>query len=495
MEILHLIKLTGANVSLENIDINDTEKRNSLVEKTPTTTLPLLETKEGNISKSRAINYYLCSKYKPELLGETEFERAKVNQWIEFACLEINNCNKSIIYPLFGWSDFCKEKYDQDNSKIKEHLKLIEKELSKNEYIVGKKLTLADITLFRYLRCLMMFHFPEKMRKNLFPKTEKWFEKMMKTPEAVEGYGDTVLCKTPMKANAGKNDEKHEKKDEKHEKKDEKHEKKDEKHEKKGEKHEKKDEKPENNDEKNEKKDEKTENNDDKKECKEEKGKKKKKNKKDKGQEQDKKDKGQGNKKKDKAQEKNQGKELVKEVKKEEEYVPSMLELPRFNIKKKENNPLDALPESKFDLEKFKKDFVNNPNKKEALDNFWKNYDPEGYSLWFIDYNKEPNEFITLLRAVIAKGDILLQLEHFKKYCFGVLGVYGGDGDYTIRGCLMWRGKDIPDEIKEINCYNKLTLKKLDPDKDQQLVHDYWTKINQKETVFEKKAIDTRYFY
>ena len=478
MEILHIIKLTGANVSLENIDINDTEKRNSLVEKTPTTTFPFLETKGGNISESRAINYYLCSKYKPELLGETEFERAKVNQWIEFACLEINNCNKSIIYPLFGWSEFCKEKFDKDNSKIKEHLKLIEKELSKNEYIVGKKLTLADITLFRYLRCLMMFHFPEKMRKNMLPKTEKWFEKMMNTPEAIEGYGNTVLCKTPMKVNAGKNTKNEEKHEKKVEKKDEKKE----------EVHEKKD----------EKKDEKTENNEDQKESNEEKGKKKKKNKKDKGQEQEKKDKGQGNKKKDKTQEKNQGKELVKEIKKEEEYVPSMLELPRFNIKIRENNPLDALPESKFNLEEFKKDFVKNSNKKGAMKKFWKNYDPEGYSLWFIEYNNEPNEFITLFRAVIVKGDILLQLEHFKKYCFGVLGVYGGDGDYKISGCLMWRGKDIPDEIKDIHCYNKLTLKKLDPNKDkkeQQLVHDYWTKVNENEKVFKRNAIDARYFY
>ena len=455
------------------MDINEKEKRNSLVEKTPTTTYPFLETKEGNISESKAINYYLCRKYKPELLGETEFERAKVNQWIEFACHEINNCNKSIIYPLFGWSDFNKEKYDQDNSKIKDYIKILEKELSKNEYIVGKKLTLADIALFRYLRCLMMFHFPEKMRKNFCPKTEEWFEKIMKTPEAVEVYGNTVLCKTPMKATDGKIN----KKEEKHV----------------------------NNDDKNDKNEEKLENNDekpesdDKKENNEEKGKKKKKNKKDKGQgqDQDKKNKGQEKNKKDKTQEKNQGKELVKEVKKEEEYVPSMLELPRFNVKIKENNPLDALPESKFDLEKFKKDFIKNSNKKSAMKKFWKEYDPEGYSLWFIEYNNEPNEFVTLFRAVIVKGDILFQLQHFKKYCFGVLGVYGGDGDYKILGCLMWRGKDIPDEIKEIHCYNKLTVKKLNTkdQKEQQLVHDYWTKVKENEKVHKRNAIDTKYFY
>ena len=441
MEILHLIKLTGANVSLENMDLSEKEKRNALVQKTPTTTFPFLETEGGNIAESKAIDYYLCNKYKPELLGETPFERAKVNQWIEFACCEINNCNKSIIYPIFGWSDFNKEKFDQANSKIKDYLKLIEKELSNNEYIVGNKLTLADIILFRYLRFLMMFHFPDKMRKSLFPKTEKWFEKIMQTPEATAGYGRTVLCKNPVKGFSGKIDRT-----------------------------------PHIAPEKDEKLDENKENKE-KKENKDEKGKKKN--------------------KKDKAQEKNKGKELVKEVQKEEEYVPSMLEFPRFNVQKKENNPLDALPESKFDLDKFKKDFLKNTNKKGAMKHFWKDYDPEGYSLWYIEYNNEPNEFITLFRTVIVKGDILFQLQYFKKYCFGVLGVYGGDGDYKIRGCLMWRGSEIPDEIKEINCYDKLTLKKLNPKdkREQQLVHDYWTKVKENEKVFKKNAIDTRYFY
>ena len=434
MEILHVIKLTGAKVSFENIGLGEAEKRNSLVLQTPTTTFPFLETKEGNISESKAIELYLCSKYKPELLGESVFEKAKVNQWIEFASIEINRCNKSIIYPIFGWKDFCKDSFNRDNGKIKDYIKLIENELSKDEYITGKKFTLADAILFRYLRFLMMFHFPEQMRKSLFPKTTKWIEKIMNSPEALGSYGRTVLCKTPIKPFYGKinrinllnqnnqNENIVENKEEKKSKKDKKREK-----------------------------------------------------------------------------DKNKGQVLVKEAKKEEEeeYVPGLLEVPRFNIKKKENNPLDSLPESKFDLEKFKKEFINNTNKKGAMRNFWKAYDPEGYSLWYIEYNNEPSECITLFRTVIIKGDILLQLEYFKKYCFGVLGVYGADGDYKIRGCLMWRGNEIPDEIKEINCFNKLSIRKIDPKekRDQQLVHDYWTKIKENEKVFKKPAIDTRYFY
>ena len=97
MEILHTINILGVKIPLEEINLEEKEKRNSLVQKTPTTTFPFLQTEQGNISQSNSIIYYLTKKYKPELLGETSFEKAKILQWIEFANCEINKCNKSII--------------------------------------------------------------------------------------------------------------------------------------------------------------------------------------------------------------------------------------------------------------------------------------------------------------------------------------------------------------------------------------------------------------
>ena len=449
MKILHIKNILNIDLPLESINLEEKEKRNSLVQRTPTTTFPFLETSNGNISQSTAIIYYLCQKYKQELLGENPFEKGKIMQWIEFANCEILRCNKSIIYPIFGWSEFIKEDYDKNNNKLKEYLRLMDKNLEKNEFIVGNNLTLADIELFNSLRFLMMFHLPEALRKKLIPNLNKWFEKIMNTKEAIEAYGRTVLCKNMLKPFSGKickknleniNDNKVEKRDK-------------------------------------EEKDSKDEN----------KGKKNKKEKKDKKEKQ-------GNKKDNEQKDNNKQDEIKKE---KEPYVPGLLEVPRFNIQEIENNPLDSLPESKFDLDKFKSDFINNSNKKGAMRNFWKAYDPEGYSLWYIEYNNAPNECVTLFRTCVIKGDILEQLKYFKKYCFGVLGAYGGNGDYKIKGCMLWRGNEIPQEIKNINCYDKMTFKKLDYNqkRDQQLVHDYWTKIGEKEKVFKKYAVDARYFY
>ena len=449
MEILHTAYVLGIELPLEDIKLEEKEKRNTFDQKTPTKTFPFLETKEGNISQSDAIIYYLCQKYKPELLGQNAFEKAKIMQWTEFANCEISRCNRSIIYPIFGWDELNKDDYNRDNNKIKEYLKCIEKELEKNEFIIGNKITLADISLFAKTRFLMMFHLPEQMRNKLFPKLNKWFENLMNTKEAMKAYGRTVLCKTPMKPFAGKiNKNKPEKE----------------------------------NKENKENKEEKDKN--------KEKEKDKNKNKKDKKEK----------KEKQKDKKENEQKDKPKQEKKEKEkepYIPGLLEVPRFNIKEIENNPLDSLPPSKFDLSKFKEEFINSKDKATSLNNFWTNFDQEGYSLWYIEYNNSPNECVTLFRTCVIKGDILEQLKYFKKYCFGVLGAYGGNGAYKIKGCLLWRGKDIPEEIKAINCFNKMTFRKLDcnVEKDKELVKEYWTKINENEKVFDLPAIDARYFY
>ena len=372
-------------------------------------------------------------------------------QWVEFSNCEINQCNRNIIYPIFGWEELNKEDYNRDNNKIKEYLKNIEKELEKNEYIIGNQLTLADISLFAKLRFLMMFHLPEQMRNKLTPKLNKWFEKIMNSKEAIKAYGRTVLCKTPMKPFAGKVN-KNKAENEKKEKKEDK-----------------------------DNKDEEKEKN------------KKDKNKGDKKNKNEKKEK--QNDKKDKKDKKE--KEKKEKQKKKEPYVPGLLELPRFNIKEIENNPLDSLPPSKFDLSKFKNEFLNSSDRKSSINNFWTIFDKDGYSIWYIEYNNTSNECITLFRTCVIKGDILEQLKYFKKYCFGVLGAYGGNGNYKIKGCMVWRGNDIPEEIKNINCFKKISFKKLDcnEQKDKELVEEFWTKIDEKDKVGDLPAVDARYFY
>ena len=198
-----MINLSKANIPLTNVALSDNDTRISLSTQSPTITLPFLETEKGNISQSGAIEYYICTKYNPELLGQNLKEKSQINQWVEFSNCEIARSERAIIYPILGWAKYDKERADEENNNIKNYLKSLNSLLEKNKYITGNKITLADIALFRHLRFFMMFHFPEGMRKSLFPKVTSWFQEIMNSPEAIKAYGRTLLCKNPLKAFTG----------------------------------------------------------------------------------------------------------------------------------------------------------------------------------------------------------------------------------------------------------------------------------------------------
>ena len=394
-EVLHVIHLTKATVELQDVDWEDKETRKTLTPKSPTGTFPFLEIGDQVLSESHAIENYLAMKYKPELLGENELEKAQVRQWSDFGIFEIGFCAKEIVYPIFGWKPYCKESADKANDRLKGFMRTLDAQLKDKEYVMGAKLTLADVYLFKELKYFFQLVFPKGLRDKVFPNVTKWFQKMAETEEVKKVYGKILLCNQPLKPFI--QEQKEEKKPEK-------------KQEKKPEK------KPE------------------------------------------------------------EGEEPPKE--------------------KKKVNPLDLLPPSKLELEVFKRAFLNNKDKEDAMNKFWEIYDPEGYSLWWVEYQNLPTECKILFRTSNSKGMFLQKCDAVRRYAFAVHGVYGVEDDYKIRGCWMFRGTEIPQEMKDNDLYEYLTFRKLDINKpeDKQLVHDYWTKLNETDEVEGRKCADVEYF-
>ena len=391
-EVLHVINLTKAQVELQNVDWEDAETRKTLTPKSPTGTFPFLETTEGILSESRAIENYLALKHRPELLGENDYEKAQVRQWSDFAIFEIGYCAKEIVYPIFGYKNYCKESADKANNRLKEFMRTLDAHLKDKDFVMGSRLTLADVTLFRELKYFFQLVFPKGLRDKLFPNATKWFQRMAETEEVKKVYGKILLCNQPLKPFI-----KEEKQEKKPEKKPEKHE----------------------------------------------------------------------------------------DTKKEEP--------PK---EKKKVNPLDELPPSKLELESFKRAFLNNKDKEDAMNKFWEIYDPEGYSLWWVEYQNLPSECKILYRTSNSKGMFLQKCDAVRRYAFAVHGVYGVENDYKVRGMWMFRGKEIPQEMKDNDLYEYLTFRRIDINnpQDKQLVHDYWTKLDENDEVEGRKCADCEYF-
>ena len=394
-EVLHVIHLTKATVELQDVDWEDKETRKTLTPKSPTGTFPFLEIGDQVLSESRAIENYLAMKYKPELLGENELEKAQVRQWSDFGIFEIGFCAKEIVYPIFGWKPYCKESADKANERLKGFMRTLDAQLKDKEYVMGAKLTLADVCLFRELKYFFQLVFPKGLRDKVFPNVTKWFQKMAETEEVKKVYGKILLCNQPLKPFI---------------------------------------------------------------------------------------------------QEQKEVKKPEKKQEKKPEKKPEEGEEPPKE--KKKVNPLDLLPPSKLELETFKRAFLNNKDKEDAMNKFWEIYDPEGYSLWWVEYQNLPTECKILFRTSNSKGMFLQKCDAVRRYAFAVHGVYGVEDDYKIRGCWMFRGTEIPQEMKDNDLYEYLTFRKLDINKpeDKQLVHDYWTKLNETDEVEGRKCADVEYF-
>ena len=407
-EVLHVVEASNAPVELQNVDWSDTETRKTLSPKSPTGTFPFLETEEGVLSESKAIEFYLAEKYKPELLGKDDLEKAQVRQWVDFASFELGDCAQKLVYPIFGWKPYCKESADEAKFRLREFMKALDQQVKGKRYAFGEQLTLADISLFNKLKFFFQLVFPKSLREKVFPNVNDWFLRVLNTPETDKVYGNVLLCAQPLKPYIC------EKKEDKKE---------------------------------------------DKKECKKE-GKK-------------------------------EGKKDDNKKGKKEEETPKQEEKP-----KKKQNPLDLLPPSRLELETFKRAFLNNKDKEDAMKKFWEIYDPEGYSLWHLEYQNLPSECKVLFRTSNSKGMFLQKCDALRRYAFATHGVYGVEDDYKIRGVWMFRGLEIPQEMKDNDLYEYITFTKLDPNKeeDKKLVHDYWTKLDENDEVEGRKCADVNYF-
>lgn len=294
------------------------------------------------------------------MLGTSAWEKSQVDQWVDFAQLELAKNNAAVVYPLFGWAEYSKEKSDAAVKDIKEHLKTLNNHLAGRDFVVGNSYTLADLELFYALRSYWQFVFVEEIRKNQFPNVSNWFGKLAAHPHIQAAYGRILLCKAPQKA--PKVDPSAPKKEAK---------------------------------------------------------------------------------KAEKTEAPAAKAEKPKAEAGEEEEKSS----------KKKANPLDLLPPSPFVLDEFKREFMNSKDRASVMAEFWKKFDANGYSLWTMKYDKLPSEGKVLFRTKNSMSFFLQKLDTFRKYSFAAHGIYGVEGDYDIRGCWMWRGTEIPEEV--INVFNK----------------------------------------
>lgn len=130
------------------------------------------------------------------------------------------------------------------------------------------------------------------------------------------------------------------------------------------------------------------------------------------------------------------------------------------------------------------------------MKDFWAKFDANGWSIWKTHYIRYEGEGKVGYLTGNLKNGYLRNIDHFRKYCFSVLGVYGVEGDYNIDGVWIWRGTEIPSEWKEHQSYDYFEFTKLDHTNGdhRKITEDYWTCLNEGDMVDGHPVYEAKWF-
>ncbi|CAN0872535.1 Elongation factor 1-gamma 2 [Linum grandiflorum] len=188
---LIVAEYSGLKVDLvENFEMGVSNKTPEFLKMNPIGKVPVLETPDGPIFESNAIARYVTKlKADNPLYGSSLIDYAHIEQWIDFASLEIDANLRNWLLPRFGRAPYLPAAEEATISALKRALDALNKYLAPNTFLVGDSVTLADIIL----TCNLYMGFSRIMTKSFtsaFPHVERYFWTLVNQPNFKKILGD-----------------------------------------------------------------------------------------------------------------------------------------------------------------------------------------------------------------------------------------------------------------------------------------------------------------
>lgn len=174
---------SGVKVELvKNFEMGVSNKTPDFLKMNPIGKVPVLETPDGPIFESNAIARYVTRlKADNPLYGSSLIEYAHIEQWIDFASLEIDANILRWYIPRIGYALYLPPAEEAAIAALKRALTALNSHLASNTYLVGHSVTLADIIM----TCNLTLGFTRILTKSFtseFPNVERYFWTMVNQP-------------------------------------------------------------------------------------------------------------------------------------------------------------------------------------------------------------------------------------------------------------------------------------------------------------------------
>ncbi|ORX53728.1 EF1G-domain-containing protein [Piromyces finnis] len=169
-------------------------KSEDYLSKFPFGKVPAFEGKDCTLYESNAIAYYIASlNEETGLLGANPVKAAQIQQYIFMSDNEIIPPMYSWIGPIKGYVPYNKNNVNKAQEDIKKVMGILNTVLSKKTYLVGERITLADITVFCSLTLLYQELFDLAFR-SAYPNVNRWFLTLANQKQFKNVIGEIKLC-------------------------------------------------------------------------------------------------------------------------------------------------------------------------------------------------------------------------------------------------------------------------------------------------------------
>ncbi|OGM50284.1 elongation factor 1 gamma domain-containing protein [Aspergillus bombycis] len=171
--------------------------------------VPAFEGANGyTLSESIAIAVYVTSQNeKTTLLGKTKQDYASILRWLSFVNFEVLPRFGAWYRPLLGLDGYNKKNVEEASKAALNNISVLEKHLTANTFLVGERITLADIFAASVLTRAFATVLDKQFRSEN-PAVSRWYQTIVNQPYFKAVVENPVLVDEVIKYTPPKKEEK-----------------------------------------------------------------------------------------------------------------------------------------------------------------------------------------------------------------------------------------------------------------------------------------------
>jgi len=171
--------------------LGETNATPEFLSKYPLGKVPAFETKDGkHLNCGNAIAILLANE---QLRGVGVEAKTEIQQWISFSDNEVLPSACTWVFPCMGIMAFNKQSNERAKQDLKHALAALNEHLKTRTFLVGERITLADICCMCNLILPFKWVLDPESRAG-FNNVTRWFLTMVHQPEVVRVVGEVSLC-------------------------------------------------------------------------------------------------------------------------------------------------------------------------------------------------------------------------------------------------------------------------------------------------------------